>query len=311
MANLIKKSSVIKQVDAKTVWNNSETNKIEESYMSPFIEEHLEDISDIIGYELCLVDTEVFIGAFRADIICRDINTDSIIVIENQLNDSDHDHLGKAFTYLANVDAKVIVWICENVRDEHKKAVIKLNELTPDDYNFYLLELKFEQYGDNEPYYYFNKVVIPTINDKLASSYRYSRPENIALIRYFENLVAIVKKDLKKAAIAKNKPYCKLNKVGPVYFGVGSGIRSLDSITFELSLPENSQNEIIEKTDNFVKEINKKYNYSFKHVLGKRNERIHKWLYKIDNQIDSDKDLNSVIGICKVINKELMAFFKK
>lgn len=72
--------------------------------MSPFISSVIDEISEITGYELVVKDMEVFVGDFRADIVCKDVNTEEIVVIENQLESSDHSHLGKSLTYFANLE---------------------------------------------------------------------------------------------------------------------------------------------------------------------------------------------------------------
>ena len=155
------KKKVINSISAKEIWSNTETNRIEEKCMSPFISSVIDEISEITGYELVVKDMEVFVGDFRADIVCKDVNTEEIVVIENQLESSDHSHLGKSLTYFANLEAKAIVWISEKFRPEHIKAIENLNEITSEDYNFYALELKFEHYNGQEPFYYFNDYYVP------------------------------------------------------------------------------------------------------------------------------------------------------
>ena len=79
---LKKKSEVIKEISGKEVWEEHENTRIEEQCMSPHIVEHIDDISEITGYDLEVTDTELFVGDFRADIVCKDANTGDIVVIE-------------------------------------------------------------------------------------------------------------------------------------------------------------------------------------------------------------------------------------
>lgn len=92
--------------------------------------ENLVLLSDEIGIDISLVQTEASVGSFNVDILAEEDNTGRKIVIENQLEATDHDHLGKIITYASGVDADIIVWIVESVRDEHKQAVDWLNERT-------------------------------------------------------------------------------------------------------------------------------------------------------------------------------------
>ena len=183
--------------------------------MSPFIAEVLDDISEITGYDLEIVSMEQFIGDFRADIICKDTHTDDIVVIENQLENSDHDHLGKSLTYFSNIGAKSIVWICENFRPEHIKSIETLNEITGNEYNFYAIELKFESYNNNEPYYYFNHVVVPTYISKISQSLKNGNTmsdDKKDICQFFDKFETILKPKIHTVNHQKYKEYCFENK---------------------------------------------------------------------------------------------------
>ena len=79
-------------------------------------------------------------GNFQVDLIAEDEDGDRVIV-ENQLEATDHDHLGKLITYLTNLEAKAAIWITTDPRLEHIKAIQWLNESTPGDIDFYLVRL--------------------------------------------------------------------------------------------------------------------------------------------------------------------------
>lgn len=91
--------------------------------------------------------TEQSIGSFSADIIARD--RDGLILVENQLEQTDHGHLGQVLTYLAGLDEPAkVVWISTKVREEHRAAIDWLNANTPSDYAFFAVELEVFQIGD-------------------------------------------------------------------------------------------------------------------------------------------------------------------
>ncbi len=90
--------------------------------------ENLELLSDEIGIDITLIQTEASVGDFNVDILAEEENTGKKIIIENQLESTDHDHLGKIITYASGFDAEIIIWIVKGVRDEHKKAIDWLNE---------------------------------------------------------------------------------------------------------------------------------------------------------------------------------------
>jgi hypothetical protein len=99
-------------------------------------------LQDALGIELAVEGIEVPVGQKRADILARDLTTDQRVVIENQLDRTDHDHLGKALTYAAVLGAGVVVWIARTFTEEHRKTLEWLNELTKGSLQVYGVELQ-------------------------------------------------------------------------------------------------------------------------------------------------------------------------
>ncbi len=108
-------------------------------------------LSDEIGIEISLIRTEASVGKFNVDILAEEENTGRKIIIENQLESTDHDHLGKVITYASGFDASIIIWVVKNVRDEHKQAIDWLNEHTDEEANFFVVKMEVWQIG-NSPY---------------------------------------------------------------------------------------------------------------------------------------------------------------
>ncbi len=113
--------------------------------------ENLRLLSDEIGIDISLIQTEANVGKFNVDILAEEQQTGRKIVIENQLETTDHDHLGKIITYASGFDAEIIVWIVREVRDEHKQAVDWLNEHTDEKINFFVIKMEVWQIADS-PY---------------------------------------------------------------------------------------------------------------------------------------------------------------
>ena len=111
--------------------------------------ENLELLSDEIGIDITLIQTEASVGKFNVDILAEEENTARKIVIENQLESTDHDHLGKIITYASGFDAEIIVWIVKSVRDEHKQAVDWLNEHTDEKINIFAIQMEVWQIADS------------------------------------------------------------------------------------------------------------------------------------------------------------------
>lgn len=112
-------------------------------------EENIEELCNTIGIDIEIEATEVYIGSFKADIVGRDISNNQKVIIENQLEKSNHDHLGKIITYASGLGASVIIWICNTITDEHRQAIDWLNENTIDEINFFALEIELWRIGDS------------------------------------------------------------------------------------------------------------------------------------------------------------------
>lgn len=114
-------------------------------------EENIEELGNVIGLNLVDVNTEVYVGAYRCDLVAKDETTGIKIIIENQLEATNHDHLGKIITYASGLDAKVVVWIVKEAREEHRSAVEWLNNNTLSDIAFFLIEIHAYKIGDSLP----------------------------------------------------------------------------------------------------------------------------------------------------------------
>ncbi len=112
-------------------------------------EENIELLSETVGLTLAEVDKEVYVGAYRCDLVAKDETTGIKVIIENQLESSDNNHLGQIITYASGLDANVIIWIVKEAREEHKSAIEWLNNNTNKDLNFFLIELHAYKIGDS------------------------------------------------------------------------------------------------------------------------------------------------------------------
>jgi len=123
--------------------------------------ENLDALSEEIGVDIKLIKTEANVGKFSVDILAEEEASGRKIIIENQLEDTNHDHLGKIITYASGYDAEIIIWIVRNVRDEHQKAIDWLNEHTDENINFFLIKIELWQIGDSNPAPKFEIMVSP------------------------------------------------------------------------------------------------------------------------------------------------------
>ena len=146
----------LKSFPLRNIWPN------EEKDFTPWLVENLDILSEFLGINLSFVEREKDIGRyFKADILAED-SSGNPVIIENQFGTSDHDHLGKLLTYMTNLGAKTVIWICEDPRPEHAQAVRWLNEVSPPDISFYLIKLEAFQIENSPPAPHFSIIVKPT-----------------------------------------------------------------------------------------------------------------------------------------------------
>ncbi len=112
-------------------------------------EENIALLSDTIGIDIVLEELESAVGGFNVDLYATEEGTGRKIIIENQLEDTNHDHLGKIITYASGKGAEVIVWIVKRARDEHRLAVEWLNQHTDSNIGIFLLEIELWQINDS------------------------------------------------------------------------------------------------------------------------------------------------------------------
>jgi len=124
-------------------------------------QENLDLLSEEIGLDIKLTRIEAPVGKFSVDILAEEEGTGRKIIIENQLEDTNHDHLGKIITYASGYDAEVIIWIVRDVREEYQKAIDWLNDHTDDKISFFLIKVELWQIEGSNPAPKFETIVAP------------------------------------------------------------------------------------------------------------------------------------------------------
>jgi hypothetical protein len=112
-----------------------------------WLSQNLDALSDRVGIQFSDIEPEKSVGSFNVDIFCKD-SAGHNVIIENQLERTNHDHLGKVLTYMVNLGAKTAIWIATEARPEHEAVVSWLNQFTPIDMQFYFVKLEAISIGD-------------------------------------------------------------------------------------------------------------------------------------------------------------------
>jgi len=158
----------LSRVDVREVWEH------EAICFTPWLarEENLQLLAEAIDMHLILEGREAPVGMFRADLIARDVHTGHLVLIENQLERTDHGHLGQLLAYAAGLKAGSIVWVSSLFTDEHRAALDWLNEITDTSIAFFGLEMELWRIGDSAIAPKFNLVSKPNMFSKLACQVR-------------------------------------------------------------------------------------------------------------------------------------------
>ena len=135
MTNALGKLEV---VDVRTVWSS------ESSDFTPWLAEpaNIALLAEIVGLDLEVQSVEKPVGIFRADILCKELGSGTLVLIENQLERSDHGHLGQLLTYASGLDAATIIWITPKFCEDHRAAVDWLNRITDERINFFAVQVE-------------------------------------------------------------------------------------------------------------------------------------------------------------------------
>ena len=141
--NKLSKLGTLKEVSLREAWSH------EAHSFTPWLADNLDRLSTSIGIPLELEGQEVSVESFSADILARNPQNDTRVLIENQLEQTDHTHLGQILTYLAGLEAQVVIWVASSFRDPHLSAVKWLNDHTVSPFAFFAVQVKAVRIDDS------------------------------------------------------------------------------------------------------------------------------------------------------------------
>ena len=204
----------LKEIDIRTVWAHEQYD------FSKWLatEENIKELGDVLNLSLTEIETEKFVGSYRCDIVCKDEITGKSVLIENQLEPTNHDHLGKIITYASGLDASVVVWVVASAREEHASAIEWLNKHTTSDVDFFLIEVHAYTIGDSAPAPMFKVIEQPNDFAKSVKSLANSGDLNESQVRRLEfwNM-------LNDALDQKGKPFNKHKATTDHWYTVAVG----------------------------------------------------------------------------------------
>ena len=242
----------LKRVDPRKIWAN------EPREFTSWLRKNIETLAERINLEIDVTEQESAVGSFSADLVGRDLNSDRIVVIENQLEETDHDHLGKLLTYAAGKEAKIVIWISPQFRDEHQQALEWLNELSNEQTSFFGIEVEVIQVDEGRPAADFRIVAKPNWWQKLQSAPPVSEKQQ-KYQEFFADLLAQLK--------SRKPGITHANKASPAnWFSFSAG---KSGFAYSFSFAQDNRFRVELYIDTGDKETNKR---AFDMFIGQKNE---------------------------------------
>lgn len=180
----------IERVDLREIWPHEARD------FTPWLADNLESLGEALSLDLELRTAEAAVGAFSLDVLAHDLGSDRPVIIENQLEATNHDHLGKLLTYAAGHDAYAAVWLVREFRDEHRQALDWLNQRTGDDTQFFGVIVEAWTIDGSRPAPHFRPVAFP--NDWQKQTARPKRVDPSERGERYQNFFQEIRDTLQK-----------------------------------------------------------------------------------------------------------------
>jgi hypothetical protein len=197
----------IERVPLRDVWRHEAHN------LTTWLEENIDVLNDALGLALANVERERAAGAFSADLVGED-DSGGTVIIENQLERSNHDHLGKLITYTAFLDARTAIWIVSDPRPEHVRAVSWLNESSAT--SFYLVKIEGIRIGASPPAPLLTLIVGPSEASREVGEVKKERSERHSIRRHFWT-------ELLEKAKQRTRLHAAVSPSDDYWIGAGAG----------------------------------------------------------------------------------------
>jgi hypothetical protein len=156
----------LEKISLRQAWPDEAQN------FTPWLAEdtNLALLGETLGIQLQAEAVEKLVGPFAADILAKELGTERWVLIENQIEPTDHRHLGQLLTYAAGLDARIIIWIADSFREEHRAAIDFLNRATTEEFAFFGIQVELYRIGESAPAPSFSLVAKPNNWSKQAQA---------------------------------------------------------------------------------------------------------------------------------------------
>jgi len=291
----------LEKVDLRDIWEKEDT------HFTPWLakDENIELLGSAIDMDLVVEAEEKDVGPFRADILCKDIASNNWVLIENQLEKTDHKHLGQLLTYATGLDAVTIIWVASEFTEEHRATLDWLNKITDTQYNFFGIKVELFKIGDSKVAPVFNVVSKPNNwSRSISSAASKIANEDLGETKLFQLKFWTALGD---SIMEKTDSPLRAQKPRPQHwyiFSIGkTGVQlnvkfntKVEKVSIELYILNNQEifDELEKDKENIEKEIGEKL--SWQPLPNRSASRVE--IDRLDSKLENEKDWQTYIDWC-------------
>tara|TARA_Y100000294_G_scaffold93115_1_gene86725 strand:+ start:257 stop:1228 length:972 start_codon:yes stop_codon:yes gene_type:complete len=286
----------LEKVELRDIWESESTD------FTPWLakEENIQLLGSSIGIDLVVEKVEQQVGPFRADILCRDEGNDNLVLIENQLEKTDHKHLGQLLTYATGTKSVSIVWVAADFTDEHRAALDWLNSITDENFNFFGLEVELYKIGNSPVAPHFKVICQPNDWSKsISTAERNIAKEGISLTKqkqlaFWTELAKKINESDSKLRPRKASPRPYINiPIGTTGFGISCTINTISNTLCSQIYISNNK-EAFKAFENEKGKIENEFGEKLNWELLPLKAASRIAIYRPDSILDEEDDWNNM-----------------
>lgn len=282
----------LNKVGLREIWPH------EASDFTPWLAKNIDELGKALGMDLELIEQEASVGDFSLDILAKDLGSSKSVIIENQLTQTDHDHLGKLLTYAAGFNASIVIWVSEAIREEHRQAMDWLNQRTDNETSFFGVVVEVIKIDNSKPAFNFKLVASP--NEWQKNKKRQTQRASVSTKgekyqNYFQGLIDTLRETHRFTSAKAGQPqnwYSFSSGVSGLTYGANFSQGGKARAELYIDLGDQEKNKyVFDQLSNIKSELENSLGekLSWERLDNKRASRLA--LYTDSSIEDSDSDL--------------------
>ena len=281
--------SELTKIPLRETWAHEARN------FTPWLEKNIQKLGDALGLDLEVIEREASVGDLSLDLLAQDSQSSKTVIIENQLEPADHKHLGQLLSYAAGLDASVVIWISEDVREEYRQVLDWLNQKTTTDIQFFAVVVEVVTIEESKRALVFRPVVLPNEWQKLQKQkIRKRSPRHEKRKQYYQKLIDELREKHNFTSARKAQHYTYYHFAsGTTGIKYGAMLRADDKALVYVHIEESvrvGRMDIYDALKNRKDKIEKAIDTSLEWIRGPEDGNFSRIAVSCDGSIDSDEN---------------------